>query len=108
MLLDDPRFAFIAKTEEEWAGFRLADVVVSRNAKTGEFSVVFGREHVERARNDGGRKVRALVVPCNPETDELERLTAACLVLKGAPRPASQGLSMITKSGQADRERHRN
>lgn len=83
MLLDDPRFAFIATTEAEWAAFRQADVVVGRDAATGESLVVFGRERVKRVGDMGEQGVEALVVRFNPETNELERLAAACLALKG-------------------------
>ena len=81
--LDDPRFVFIAKTEEEWAVFRQADVIVARDAKTGECLVAFGRERIQQARDAGAEEVPALVVPINRGADELERLAAACLVLKG-------------------------
>ena len=80
---NDPRVAFIAKTEEEWEHFRQAKIVVARDAKTGTQHVVFGREQIQKARDAGEAKIQALVVSFNPDTDELERLAAACLVLKG-------------------------
>lgn len=80
---NDPRFAFIAKTEEEWEHFRQANIVVARDAKTGTQHVVFGREQIQKGRDAGEAKIQALVVSFNPDTDELERLAAACRVLKG-------------------------
>jgi len=60
-----------------------ADVIVARDAKTGECLVAFGRERIQQARDAGAEEVPALVVPINRGADELERLAAACLVLKG-------------------------
>ena len=80
---DDPRFAFIAKTQEEWAEFSRVAIILARDAKTRDIFVVFGGELVKRAREDGDQSVTALVVEFDPDTDELERLAAACLALKG-------------------------
>ena len=82
-LLENPRFAFIAKTEEEWAEFRRANIVLARDTKTGKILVVFGREDVQRAKGKGDEGLPALVVSINPDSDELECLATACDVLKG-------------------------
>jgi hypothetical protein len=106
-LLDDPRFHFIAQSEEEWAGFRRADIVVACDLKTGALSVVFSWEHVQRARDNVDELVPALVVRFNPDTDELERLAAACLFLKGRHELQSESKSSVAETTDAQRGRGR-
>lgn len=83
MLWNDPTVAFITGTEEGWVRFREARVVIARDRRTGQSRIAFGRKEVERIRDGGNEKLQAFVVLYDPETDELERLAAACIALKG-------------------------
>ena len=83
MLWNDPTVAFITGTEEGWVRFREARVVIARDRRTGQSRIAFGRKEVERIRDGGNEKLQAFVVLYDPDTDELERLAAACIALKG-------------------------
>jgi hypothetical protein len=65
--------------------------------------VVFGRERVQRARDNGDEQVSALVVRFNPDTDELERLAAACLLLKGRHELQSHDPRVTSKASWCGR-----
>src|SRR5215470_12868715 len=82
-LAGDTRFAFIACSAEEWSSFRDAPIVAARDRQTGATVVVFGLDKVQQLAESGAEAVQAMVVEIDPDTNQLERVAAACLIAKG-------------------------